>query len=1418
MPYALKEVEKTRMNDRELARLKEEIDVLLFLRGGPHILRLIDVFHETNTTLMILEETKGGNLLHRIVAREDYSEREARQICKALFHAVSFCHKKRIAHRDIKLDNLLLQENGSETSLKLTGFYSSKKVGNVPLTTMCGTPTYVAPEVFMALHGGYDFRCDMWSVGVVVYVLMVGYFPFEGADAVAIAQKVCQKTVHFHPEYWKQASDSVQTLTRGLLERNVQTRLSADDALKSRWIQMEDDGVLATAELSGTKSKLGEICSIAGTHSSGLSGTNDFKPEEGFDSIVVDDDSQSLDIRDVHTDDTDIDHSGFVNVDELYGEEATVKKIVRRDLAPEKLIALNDEIEVLRTIATCDDAAVAETMIQLRSVHEDINATYLVVRERDRTERITITDFALSKRIVFKNTLHTLCGTLEFVAPEMLQNVLAYDVECDMWAVGVILYMMLSGHHPFDVGSEHNRGNPQEELLKRIRHPMHTIYEDSGPSIRVDYGSDVVVQPQRPSQPVVQSRNRISRGSFKRVDQPDEPLTSQPSRIIREQGVFGSVLCMYPPVEAVATVSTLLRDSLAVSRTGAFNEHYTLGKLDAARHCPVKIAYFGSSKILTKRNECRTLCGTPGYVAPEVLELYPAYDVEVDVWSFGVVMFLLLGGYLPFDSRGEHDMKRIFEQTRNGEYNLLPEQWRDISPSGKDLVGLCLTVVPGRRISAENALHHPWFETSIEKLSILQISSIDVTSMRDTNDRIQKLQELKDVVSDFHMRSRIWKSESFADLSRDYRKTGVSTSSSASLDDSATGQPFSYFYAIGKFLGEGKYGTVHRCKHKRTGLLYAVKALDHSTFKHEKVWDTLKEEMEVLKLLRGAPNIIYLFDVFRESNKTYIILEEMKGGNLLNRIKDRERYTEREARQLCRELFVAVEFCHNCCIVHRDIKLDNLLLQEKGNDLSLKLADFGFSKMLPTDRERQKLLRTICGTRRYMAPEVFRADKEAYDLRCDMWSVGVVVFILVGGVYPFDNKLIEEKKYPEKVYFDPKVWSASSTSVQKLIVGLLEQDVDKRLSAKMALESRWIRTEDDGKLSALDLSATQSRLSGMSVKEKVLSGIPGEIFVNTEVDFLQRTRKQETFPQESTNSAATDSTGFTLEFSDVYKLTEEKGIGLFSKFHPATGKSSGHEFSVKKIVRRELLPGEYKNVNNEIEILEDFKKQRGNEVVEGAFLVQLHEVYRDPDVTYLVFQKLQGEVLLERLNRQTKFPEYEARELIGSLLVGVSYCHSKRVAIRNLTLDNLLLPHGLLRIVITDFEYAKRVVFKNTLRTQCGTFEFVAPEVLQSNLAYDVDCDMWSVGVILYMMLSGSHPFHVDASTHIRGKALDTSMLRRIRYGDYRFPREHGWNQVSLNAKSLVQLMLTVNPEERVSASNALLHRWIVGDSNESPQ
>lgn len=263
------------------------------------------------------------------------------------------------------------------------------------------------------------------------------------------------------------------------------------------------------------------------------------------------------------------------------------------------------------------------------------------------------------------------------------------------------------------------------------------------------------------------------------------------------------------------------------------------------------------------------------------------------------------------------------------------------------------------------------------------------------------------------------------------------------------------------------------------------------------------------------------------------------------------------------------------------------------------------------------------------------------------------------------------------------------------------------------------------------------------------------------------------------------------------------GHGEFAEIHIAIQRKSNDVVAVKKVCRRTLVSTDVIALDDEIAVM--------RAVADSAHVIRLREVYEDSDYTHIVMDRINGTVLIEKLVEKKRFPEAEAKAIVCNLLLGVKHCHDKRIAIRNLKLESLLLPDDdPANVKITDFECSKVVPFPNSLRTQCGTQEYVAPEVLENKPAYDVSCDMWTIGVILFIMLGGYYPF--------RGKK-EIDVLKKVRYGEFKFHEKY-WKGISENAKDLINRMMTVDPEQRITAADALVSKWfnLDGSTHSSPQ
>lgn len=256
-------------------------------------------------------------------------------------------------------------------------------------------------------------------------------------------------------------------------------------------------------------------------------------------------------------------------------------------------------------------------------------------------------------------------------------------------------------------------------------------------------------------------------------------------------------------------------------------------------------------------------------------------------------------------------------------------------------------------------------------------------------------------------------------------------------------------YVIGKELGRGRFSIVCDCVNKQTAEHFAVKIIDKKTIeKNEK--ELLRTEIAVLKLV-NHPNIIRMEGLYESKGFIYIVMELLKGGELFERIVGRPRFTEQEAAKLIRPLLESVAYLHDLGIVHRDLKPENILC---GDDLDdLKIADFGLSKMiLPKDK-----MDRACGTLSYVAPEVL--TMQGYGKEADLWSVGVILFLVLCGKLPFDgddHKEIIRTTIQAEVKVNPNVWNKLSDDAKSVIKCLLNKSPKERITARDCLKHPFL--------------------------------------------------------------------------------------------------------------------------------------------------------------------------------------------------------------------------------------------------------------------------------------------------------------------------------------------------------------------------
>lgn len=283
---------------------------------------------------------------------------------------------------------------------------------------------------------------------------------------------------------------------------------------------------------------------------------------------------------------------------------------------------------------------------------------------------------------------------------------------------------------------------------------------------------------------------------------------------------------------------------------------------------------------------------------------------------------------------------------------------------------------------------------------------------------------------------------------------------------------------IGEIIGSGSAGTVKLAVHIPTGLQVAVKIIPkRKFFMNKKLEETTNRELAMLDRIAEFehPHIVRTYGYINDPDNVYIVLELCEGGELLEELEHIGSYTEHDAATIVYNIVETLGYLHHRGIVHRDIKPENLLLKKKGDPDTIKLADFGLANIL----EGKDSLQTVCGSPAYMAPEVH--NMENYDEKVDMWSIGVMLFLLLSGSLPFLPPRLVEKAERQDYEFSGKLWSGVSDAAKDLVVRLLVADPKKRYGVEQVLSHPWITGENR---EDIDLNATKKAIALFSAKRK----------------------------------------------------------------------------------------------------------------------------------------------------------------------------------------------------------------------------------------------------------------------------------------------------------------------------------------------
>lgn len=263
-------------------------------------------------------------------------------------------------------------------------------------------------------------------------------------------------------------------------------------------------------------------------------------------------------------------------------------------------------------------------------------------------------------------------------------------------------------------------------------------------------------------------------------------------------------------------------------------------------------------------------------------------------------------------------------------------------------------------------------------------------------------------------------------------------------------------YELGKTLGTGNFSKVKLANDSELKETWAIKIIDKEQLQKERMEEQLKREIAVMKMLKH-PNVVQLKEVMQTANHIYLVLELVTGGELFDKIVAAKRFEEVTSRKYFHQLIDGISYCHTQGIAHRDLKPENLLLDSQDN---LKIMDFGLSNLQRADGEGT-LLQTVCGTPNYVAPEVLK-ERGYNGIIADIWSCGVVLFVMLAGYLPFDDQnmnalfnKIERGEYRMARHF--------SDGAKDIIGKMLTVDPTKRITVQGIIDHPWFQVGFDAR-------------------------------------------------------------------------------------------------------------------------------------------------------------------------------------------------------------------------------------------------------------------------------------------------------------------------------------------------------------------
>jgi calcium/calmodulin-dependent protein kinase I len=1007
----------------ELAVLERELYIMREL-VHPNIVRLLAAYQSAAFVDLVLELVQGGELFDAIVLRGSVDEADARSVLRQLSDGLLYVHKRGVAHRDLKAENVLLARRDSLDCVKIADFGLANVCGTgTPLQTSCGTPDYVAPEIL--LGAGYGQAVDLWSLGILAYVLLCGYPPFWADSQSELFRKIIDGSYTFHRDDWADVSDAARNFVANLLVVQPAARMTARAALDHAWLAV---GSITKPPPAHAKTSARNLADYNAARKAG-SATYVPLPVRSAIGSPLAAGSPATPLRPAAVARAML--AGGATPSATTTPPPPKQQQQQQEQRTQAAAAAHFSTPQTPPIAAAARNAEAHLRGGSDAGYETpINTppSLKPVGGGETSSSDTSDDDASS-------TSGSASDSLAALEPAAVQMAVARS---------------LSGHD--DAAAASATATAAASSMYSAG-PTEAVY-DLGVVLGRG-GCAVVYEAQNRRTGGTVAVKRLSKAGF------EMRLLERELKIMRTLA-HPHILKLYDAFESAEHVDLVLEYVDGGELFDAIIANNGLAENDCARIMAqvlsalaymhshqvahrdlkaenvlvsgdlqsIKIADFGLSNVLESATRLRTSCGTPDYVAPEVLR-GEGYTEKVDVWSAGVLTYIMLCGYPPFY---DPTQKGLFIQIIKGEFKYPSREWAHTTKLCRKFIRALIVVDPEARPRAADCLALPWLAGRRDALPAAVRRGNSVANLR------------------------VYQAQRAAD-ERPIPPQCARAVFEA-LEGSALGavlrperELLEDFFALRSELGRGGMATVFEATEISTGQRWAVKRVHRANVSAS----CLQRELAIMVQARHE-NILQLKAVYQSDSFVDVVTELALGGELFDLIVQRGSFTENDARGVMQQVFRGLEYLHGRGIAHRDLKAENVLVTEpptaaNGGRIGIKISDFGLANMLSDAAQ----LKTSCGTPDYVAPEVLLGD--GYELSVDVWSAGVLAYILLCGYPPFhaETEVLLFKKIMDVDYqFDPKVWCKVSDDARDFVSHLLVGDPQSRFTATEALAHRWL--------------------------------------------------------------------------------------------------------------------------------------------------------------------------------------------------------------------------------------------------------------------------------------------------------------------------------------------------------------------------